>query len=67
VPLFLGAGGHVRKDLPDLLARLEGEHPAIRWTLAKAVGETGRVVQALAEAALDALDGIIAPPSPPRA
>jgi sirohydrochlorin cobaltochelatase len=65
VPLFLGAGGHVRKDVPELLARLEGEHPAIRWTLAQPVGETERVVRALAEAALDALDGIIAPsPSP---
>jgi len=27
VPLFLGAGGHVRKDIPVLMARLQADHP----------------------------------------
>lgn len=51
VPLFLGAGGHVRKDLPVLLAQLQAQHPQVGWTLAPAVGETDIVVQALADAA----------------
>ncbi len=56
VPLFLGAGGHVRKDLPALLAELGAEHPGVRWTLHPAIGEVGSVVDAMARAALDFLD-----------
>jgi sirohydrochlorin cobaltochelatase len=51
VPLFLGAGGHVRKDLPLLLQQLGEQHPGVRWTLSPAVGETDILVQALADAA----------------
>jgi sirohydrochlorin cobaltochelatase len=53
VPLFLGAGGHVRKDLPALVARLELDHPGVRWRLQPAVGESPRVIEAMALAALD--------------
>ena len=63
VPLFLGAGGHVRKDVPDLLSRLQAAHRAVRWTLTPPIGESAVVVEAMARAALEALDGIIAPPS----
>jgi sirohydrochlorin cobaltochelatase len=52
VPLFLGAGGHVRHDLPTLLARLSSAHAAIDWRLRPAIGETPEVVAAMAEAAL---------------
>lgn len=51
VPLFLGAGGHVRKDLPRLVDALRDEHPAVAWTLAPAIGEIDSVVAAMAEAA----------------
>jgi len=51
VPLFLGAGGHVRKDLPLLVTQLQQAHPQIDWQLAAAVGETDIVVNALADAA----------------
>lgn len=54
VPLFLGAGGHVRKDIPVLLARLQDEHPGVRWTLRPAVGEARPVIEAMATVALDA-------------
>jgi sirohydrochlorin cobaltochelatase len=53
VPLFLGAGGHVRKDLPELLAELSRRHPDVTWSLTPAIGEADRVVQAMADAALD--------------
>ena len=53
VPLFLGAGGHGRKDLPALMAQLGQDHPQVRWLLTPAVGETATLVQALAEAALE--------------
>ncbi|PPE70874.1 CbiX/SirB N-terminal domain-containing protein [Caldimonas thermodepolymerans] len=51
VPLFLGAGGHVRKDLPALLAQLAGRHPQVRWQLTPAVGETAALIDAMARAA----------------
>ncbi|HKX95755.1 MAG TPA: CbiX/SirB N-terminal domain-containing protein [Methylibium sp.] len=51
VPLFLGAGGHVRKDLPALAAALEAAHPGLHVTLAPAVGEHPQVIAALAAAA----------------
>ncbi|HEX7440367.1 MAG TPA: CbiX/SirB N-terminal domain-containing protein [Caldimonas sp.] len=52
VPLFLGAGGHVRKDLPELLDRLRAEHPGVRWRLRQTIGEVDEVVEAMAQAAL---------------
>lgn len=52
VPLFLGAGGHVRKDLPALLQELEGRFAAVAWRLRPAIGEVASVVAAMAEAAV---------------
>ena len=52
VPLFLGAGGHVRKDLPLLLEALATAYPAVSWELSRAIGEFDSVVDAMADAAL---------------
>ena len=51
VPLFLGTGGHVRRDLPLLLQRLHGEHAGTRWTLHDPIGEHPDVIEAIARAA----------------
>ena len=51
VPLFLGAGGHVRKDLPLLLDELRAAHPQVQWELQRAIGEIDSVVDAMAFAA----------------
>ncbi|WP_428418911.1 sirohydrochlorin chelatase [Methylibium sp.] len=51
LPLFLGAGGHVRKDLPALLDRLRGELPQVSWQLAPPIGEIDTVIAAIADAA----------------
>lgn len=51
VPLFLGAGGHVRKDVPQLLASLQSAHPAVHWELRPAVGELEPVIEAMAKVA----------------
>jgi len=56
VPLFLGAGGHVRKDIPVLMAQLEAEHPTVRFTLRPAVGQAPEVIAAMADVALAAAD-----------
>jgi sirohydrochlorin cobaltochelatase len=52
IPLFLGAGGHVRKDLPELLKQLASEHGVVRWRLRRAIGEIDSVIEAMARAAL---------------
>lgn len=54
LPLFLGAGGHVRKDVPVLLAQLEAEQPQVRWVLHPAIGEAAALIDAMATIALDA-------------
>ena len=63
VPLFLGAGGHVRKDLPLLMTQMREAHPAISWRLAPAAGETDIVVQALAQAAWSLSRAELPPPA----
>ena len=52
VPLFLGAGGHVRKDIPVLLARLHEQHPGVHFALRPAVGEAPALIEAMAAVAL---------------
>jgi len=48
VPVFLGQGGHVRRDLPALMAQLQQAHPDIQFQIAEAAGEDAGVLQALA-------------------
>ncbi|MDE2594473.1 MAG: CbiX/SirB N-terminal domain-containing protein [Burkholderiales bacterium] len=57
VPLFLGAGGHVRKDLPKLLDDLRAQYPQVQWALSPAVGETDLLIQALADSAWSLASG----------
>lgn len=52
LPLFLGAGGHVRKDVPLLVERVATAHPAVQWRIAPTIGEIDAVVGAMADAAL---------------
>ena len=49
VPLFLGAGGHVRKDLPALMETLGARHPAVTFCLEAAIGEREDVIAAMAQ------------------
>jgi sirohydrochlorin cobaltochelatase len=51
VPLFLGAGGHVRRDLPALASALAERLPGVQVEVTSAVGEHPVVIAALAEAA----------------
>ena len=56
VPLFLGAGGHVRKDLPALLGELAAAHPGVLWQLQTAIGARDSVIEAMARAAIELAD-----------
>jgi len=48
VPVFLGQGGHVRRDLPQLLEQLRQAHPQVRIDAVPAAGEDEAVLQAIA-------------------
>ncbi len=61
VPLFLGSGGHVRRDLPEIVERLRASHPAVQWHLQPPVGEMPAVIDALATAAAAAARAAVAP------
>ncbi len=56
LPLFLGAGGHMRKDLPLLVDALRAAHPQTRFELHPPVGELDAVMDAMAAAAGALLD-----------
>ena len=60
VPMFLGSGGHVRRDLPALVQQLRDRHAGIEWSLHAAIGEHPDVIEAMAQAALADT------PDPPR-
>lgn len=53
VPMFLGTGRHAREDLPALVERLRAEHPHVSFALQKPVGEDGRVLDLIAQIALE--------------
>ena len=50
VPVFLGAGGHVKNDLPQLVARARTDHPKVAIRLEAPIGEQHAVIDAIAAA-----------------
>jgi sirohydrochlorin cobaltochelatase len=50
VPLFLGQGGHVKEDLPRLVAAAAAARPALRLILEAPIGEQPAVIEAIAAA-----------------
>ena len=54
LPMFIAQGGHLKRDVPEIIDRLRSTHPEVRFSLAGAIGENEVVVQAMAEAALQA-------------
>ncbi|MEP7062824.1 MAG: CbiX/SirB N-terminal domain-containing protein [Betaproteobacteria bacterium] len=58
VPLFLGQGGHVREDLPRIIAAEMQRHPSITLTLAPPIGEDSRVLDAITAACVAHLAGV---------
>jgi sirohydrochlorin cobaltochelatase len=48
VPIFLGQGGHLLRDLPRLLDELRAAHPGIALSTVPAVGEDPAVLAAMA-------------------
>ncbi|MFM0101420.1 CbiX/SirB N-terminal domain-containing protein [Paraburkholderia nemoris] len=48
VPVFFGQGGHVRRDLPEVIERCRGAYPSVEIRCAIAVGEDEGVLDAVA-------------------
>ncbi|WP_338758483.1 CbiX/SirB N-terminal domain-containing protein [Massilia sp. METH4] len=49
VPVFLGQGGHVLRDLPLMIDQLRVDHPQLAVRVAEAAGENAAVLQAIAD------------------
>src|SRR5574343_626048 len=52
MPMFIARGGHLKRDLPEMLAALRVAHPDVEFIQGDAIGEHETVVQAMAAAAL---------------
>ncbi|MCC7325440.1 MAG: CbiX/SirB N-terminal domain-containing protein [Burkholderiales bacterium] len=55
IPVFLGQGGHVRDDIPALIAAIAARHPAVAVEVLCAVGEDDAVLQRIAEVSVAGL------------
>ena len=47
VPVFLGQGGHVLRDLPPMVEELRAQHPQLQISVSPAVGESPEVLEAI--------------------
>lgn len=57
VPVFLGQGGHLQRDLPALVERLRAAHPGVAIEVAGPVGEDPGVLAAMADYCVGTLAG----------
>jgi len=57
VPVFLGQGGHVRRDLPELINQIGARHSGLVIDLAPPVGENDRVLEQMAAVCVDGIPG----------
>ncbi|WP_374403627.1 sirohydrochlorin chelatase [Niveibacterium sp.] len=48
VPVFLAAGGHVKRDLPAMLGAARARHPGVTIVLSGVLGEAEAVIAAMA-------------------
>ncbi|HEV2609111.1 MAG TPA: CbiX/SirB N-terminal domain-containing protein [Noviherbaspirillum sp.] len=55
VPVFFGRGGHLLRDLPEMVAQLKHDHPELTMKVAGAVGEDDGVLNAIAKYCVDSL------------
>ena len=57
VPVFLGQGGHVRRDLPELVDQAATRHAELVIELAQPVGESDIVLERMAAVCVDGIPG----------
>lgn len=49
VPLFMAQGGHLKQDLPLLLAKIREQHPQLELQLMSAIGDAPEILQAISD------------------
>ncbi|MGB7502037.1 MAG: CbiX/SirB N-terminal domain-containing protein [Azonexus sp.] len=52
LPMFIAQGGHLKREVPEMLDVLRSTYPEVQFSLGAAIGENEIVVQAMATAAL---------------
>lgn len=53
IPIFIARGGHLKRELPEMLEALRSTYPEVEFSLAGAIGEHESVVQAIALATIE--------------
>jgi sirohydrochlorin cobaltochelatase len=48
VPMFLAQGGHLKEDLPKLVAALRAEHAGVEFEVTPALGDAPEMIEAMA-------------------
>ncbi|GJJ04957.1 cobalamin biosynthesis protein CbiX [Duganella rhizosphaerae] len=61
VPVFLGQGGHVLRDLPLMVEQLRIDHPQATINVVEAAGENAAVLNALSDYCVASLSAQAAP------
>ena len=56
LPMFIARGGHLKRELPEMIGQLRLAYPDIEFSLAPVIGEQEKVIQAMAESARDLAD-----------
>ena len=56
-PLFMAQGGHLKNDVPKLLAEVRSRHPGLKLELLPAIGDIADLRQAIAEWVANAIPG----------
>lgn len=49
IPMFLARGGHLKQDLPRIVAEIRANHPSLNISLAPAIGEVDSILAQLAD------------------
>jgi sirohydrochlorin cobaltochelatase len=49
VPLFMAQGGHLKQDLPRLVAKIRAQHPLIDLQLMSAIGDAPEILRAITD------------------
>jgi sirohydrochlorin cobaltochelatase len=49
VPLFMAQGGHLKQDLPLLVAKIREQHPGIELQVLPAIGDAPEILRAITD------------------
>lgn len=56
VPLFMAQGGHLKQDLPRLVAKIREQHPQLEFQVMSAIGDAPEILQAITDWVLRGVD-----------